>query len=280
MKIADLHMHTIYSDGIRHPNDLIDLAIDNNIDIISITDHDSIMGLKNISNKNENIKIVNGIELTSYYNNESIHILGYNIDINNKELNDKLDSIRTNKFYAIIASLVVLKDKYNIEFSSYDLANLFNNPGSISRVDIAKLCLKYNYVTTISEAFDKYLANIYDYININNIKIEPKEVINLIHKSGGFAVLAHPKIYKIDNIEDFIKELISYGLDGIEVYHSLHNKEDIKYYLKLANKYNLKISGGSDYHGESIKEKIPISYAKDNEFSIDKLTILESVDYE
>ena len=61
MKIADLHMHTIYSDGIRHPNDLIDLAIDNNIDIISITDHDSIMGLKNISNKNENIKIVNGI---------------------------------------------------------------------------------------------------------------------------------------------------------------------------------------------------------------------------
>lgn len=280
MKIADLHMHTIYSDGIRHPNDLIDLAIDNNIDIISITDHDSIMGLKNISNKNENIKIVNGIELTSYYNNESIHILGYNIDINNKELNNKLDSIRTNKFYAIIASLVVLKDKYNIEFSSYDLANLFNNPGSISRVDIAKLCLKYNYVTTISEAFDKYLANIYDYININNIKIEPKEVINLIHKSGGFAVLAHPKIYKIDNIEDFIKELISYGLDGIEVYHSLHNKEDIKYYLKLANKYNLKISGGSDYHGESIKEKIPISYAKDNEFSIDKLTILESVDYE
>lgn len=273
-------MHTIYSDGIRHPNDLIDLAIDNNIDIISITDHDSIMGLKNISNKNKNIKIVNGIELTSYYNNESIHILGYNIDINNKELNDKLDSIRTNKFYAIIASLAVLKDKYNIEFSSYDLANLFNNPGSISRVDIAKLCLKYNYVTTISEAFDKYLANIYDYININNIKIEPKEVINLIHKSGGFAILAHPKIYKIDNIEDFIKELIFYGLDGIEVYHSLHNKEDIKYYLKLANKYNLKISGGSDYHGESIKEKIPISYAKENEFSIDKLTILESVDYE
>lgn len=277
MKIADLHMHTIYSDGSKHPKDLIDLAIANKLDIISITDHDSVNALKIITKENKDIKVINGVELTSYYNNQSIHILGYNIDINNKELNEKLDEVRNNKFYIIINCLVVLKEKYNIEFSSYDIAKLFNNVGTIGRYNLALLCVEYKYADSISDAFNKYLANIYDYINVYDTNISCKEVIDLIHSSGGLAVLAHPKIYRVGDIEKFIKELASYGLDGIEVYHSLHTIEDRLYFLELANKYNLKVSAGSDYHGEDIKEKIPLSYALDNEYTINKLTILEGL---
>lgn len=272
----DLHMHTICSDGQYEINDLIEMAISNNLKIISITDHDSIEGLKKIK-KNKKIKIINGIELTSRLNKESIHILGYNIDINNSYLNEKLDMIRTNKFYTMMNCLNYLKEKYNIVFNSYDIAKFFNSKGTISRADLAKLCVKYGYASSIDKAFDKYLGDIYNYININEIQITPSEAIKLIHQANGIAILAHPKVIKTDNIEELIKKLKENGLDGIEVYHSLHNQDDVEKYLNIAKKYKLLTTGGSDFHGEN-KDDIKLDFSIKNKLTTDKITMLKKVD--
>lgn len=268
----DLHMHTIYSDGEYEPNELINLAIKNKINLISITDHDSIKAYNKINNNN--IKIIPGIELTSYYKNKSIHILGYNIDINNKKLNEYLDKFRTNKFYVIIKCLNYLKDKHNIEFSSYDIANLFNKKGNISRSDLAKLLLNYKLVNSINEAYDKYLIAAYNEINIEGIKTNPIDIIKLIHEANGIAVLAHPKELKYEDNDKIINYLIENNIDGIEAYHSLHNEKDIEKYLKIAKNNNLLITCGSDFHGPDIKEKIPITYAKDNNYTEEKTNII------
>ena len=272
---VDLHIHTIYSDGQYDVNDVIDMAIKNKLDIISISDHDSIEALKKIR-KNNKITIINGIEISARINKEAIHILGYNIDINNAYLNDKLDRIRTNKFYTMINCKNILKEKYNIVFSSYDIANFFSSKGTIGRVDLAKLCVKYGYATTIGEAFDKYLADIYNHISTKEYELSVAEVINIIHQAGGIAILAHPKVVKTNDIEKLIKRLKDEGLDGIEVYHSLHNEDDSNYYLNLANKYKLLVSGGSDFHGEN-KDDIKLDFSIKNNLVASKLNILEKL---
>lgn len=273
---VDLHIHTIYSDGQYETNDILKKAINNNLKIIAITDHDSIEGLKEVK-LNKNITIINGIELSSYIENIPIHILGYNIDINNKYLNDKLNMIRTNKFYIILNCLNILEEKYNIIFDSHDITKLFNSKGIISRIDLARLCVKYGYVKSINEAFDKYLSDIYEYINIEKMQKSPEKIIDLIHKANGLAVLAHPKEIKVNDIEKLIKRLKEYGLDGIEVYHFLHDKDDIIKYKKIANKYNLLTSGGSDFHGED-KKNIKLDFSIKNKLTNDKITILEKID--
>lgn len=273
MKIVDLHMHTHYSDGEYSPKELIKRAKENGVDIISITDHDSVMAYKEIDLDS----IIPGIEVTAFYENTSIHILGYNIDINNKKLNDSLDKVRTCKFYAILKCIDILDTVYKIKLSSYSITKLFNKKGSISRADIASLLVEEGYVDSISMAFNMYLKDIYEYVDMSLLRFSIKEVINLIHEAGGFAVLAHPVVIDVDNLDEFVKKLKELGLDGIEVYHSLHSKDNIEYYLELADKYNLYISGGSDYHGDDIKERIPLSFAKDNNIVDNNISLLDGI---
>lgn len=274
-KIVDLHIHTRYSDGYYMPKELISLVKEKGLDIIAITDHDSVEGLQTIT-QSDKIKVIKGIEMTTR-DEETIHILGYNIDINNKVLTEHLNKFRTSKFYTVIACLNVLKERYNISFSADDITELFNQPGSIGRVDLARLCVKYNYVNKVSEAFDKYLADIYNYIDVSEIQLNCEQAIDIIHQAGGIAVLAHPGVYKKTNTEALIKKLAQAGLDGIEAYHSLHDEDTSAYYLALAKKYNLLVSGGSDYHGDKIKDSIPINYACLHEMTQDKLTVLDKL---
>lgn len=269
-------MHTNYSDGEYNPNELIKLAKENNIKIMSITDHDSISAYKKIK-KIDGIDLIYGIELTSYYNNQAIHILGYDINIDNENLLNHINKYKTNKYYIIIKCLSILYDKYNIEISSDDITKLFNKKGTIGRSEIAKLLVKNKYVNSTIEAYDKYLANIYQYINIDKIKISPKEIIKIIHNANGVAILAHPKQIKIEEKEEFIKKLVKEGLDGIEVYHSIHSNEDINKYLKIAKENNLIITGGSDFHGPNTKEKIPISHAKLNNYTTSIINLLDYI---
>lgn len=279
-KIIDLHTHTKYSGGELSPYELVRLGVDKKIGVLAITDNDTIDGLKNL-NRNERIivdtgiKIINGIQLSAKLQSKELHILGYKIDINNKLLNKKLEEIKDNNINSVLTLLEQIKKDYDIKFNYEDLRKLFITNHNVSSLDMAKLCVKNNYAYSIEEAYNRYLNEAKKKTIQDRKKLQYEECIELINQSGGIPVLAHPKSLRLTNKEFLIvlKEMIKYGLKGIEVYHPSHSKEDIKYYLDIALKYNLLISGGSDFYGESIKPDVQLGNN-----NIKKLSLLDKFD--
>lgn len=285
--LIDLHTHTYYSDGEMSPNELLKYAAKNNVGTISITDHDTILGLKNIMYSYgygngcaaEYVKIIPGIELSAKVDKGRMHILGYGIDINNEELNIKLNALKNNNYNYIVLLLAQLNIDYGISFSSDDIRKLFNSHGNLGRPDIAKLCMKYGYACNVQEAFDKYLIEVFDSIKNFKQSLTYEECIKLILNSGGIPILAHPSSLKLnkEELKLLILEMIKVGLKGIEVYHSSHSKEEEKLYLNIAKEYNLYISGGSDFHGKGIKPNVEIGTGINRNLNIKKLSLVNKI---
>ena len=283
-KVIDMHTHTNYSDGDLSPQELIALAINKRVGTIAITDHDTIDGIKQI-NRNDSliidsgIKIINGIELSAKVSKGTMHILGYDIDLSNEFLNKKMSDLKDKSINSILTIMEQIKRDYEITFGYNDIRELINANHNLGRVDLAKLCIKYGYAKSVQDAFDKYLIEAHDKTRIFRKELEFNECIDLIINSGGIPVLAHPKSLKLNEKEFLIllKEMISCGLKGIEVYHSSHTKEEMKYFLEIANKYNLLVSGGSDYHGKTVKPNIELGSGKNNNIKIKSLSLLEKM---
>lgn len=278
-KYIDLHAHTNYSDGELSPDELIKLAINNNVGTLAITDHDTIEGVKNITYRPHNIEIINGIELSAKVNVGTMHILGYDIDIKNKDLNNKLVELKDNSINSVLSIIEQLKKDYNIFFTYEELKGLINANHNLGRPDIARLLIKKGYVKTVQEAFEKYLIDAYNKINDTKKGIPYSESIELILKSNGIPVLAHPKTLLLDDKDLLLllKDMISCGLIGIEAYHSTHTSEEVRKYIEIANELGLAISGGSDYHGIITKPDIELGYGKNNNLKIKQLSILDKI---
>ena len=283
-KLIDMHTHTNYSDGDLSPQELIKLAIDKGISTLAITDHNTIEGIKKVNKNNDTIvasgiKIINGIELSAKTDIGRMHILGYGIDLNNEALNKKLLEIKDNSINSFLSIMEQIKRDYGIRFSYEDIKTLVNANHNLGRPDLAKLCVKYGYASTVQEAFDKYLIEAHNKTRQTSKKLPYQECLELITKSGGIPILAHPKTLELSEKELLIllKEMISYGLKGIEVYHSSHSQEEMSYYLEIASKYDLLISGGSDFHGKTVKPDIELGTGKDNNIRIKKLSLLDKL---
>lgn len=281
-KYIDMHTHSIYSDGQLEVDELIKLAIKNNVGILSITDHDTLLGNKNISEyyrKSNDIMIINGIELSAKVDKGRMHILGYDYDINNYELNNKMDELKVNSIYAIMACINQLRIDYNIVFSEKEIKDIINRKGNIGRPLVARLLVKYGYADSVEDAFQKYLNPAYNKTRKTNKGINYEECIRLIKEANGISVLAHPNQLLLNDteLENTLKKLISCGLDGIEVYHSGHSKEEVEKYLYLADKYNLLISGGSDFHGVDVKPDIELGSGYKNNVKIKRLSLVDEI---
>ena len=283
-KIIDLHTHTNFSDGELSPDKLIREAIQNRIGTIAITDHDTIRGIQNLDKESQiildsGIQIIDGIELSAKSKKGSMHILGYDIDINNQELNNKMSLLRDNAFNATLSVMEQIKRDYNIVFKYEDIKNLINSQHNIGRPDLAKLCIKYGYASSVQDAFDKYLNEARNKTRSTAKGLPKEECIKLITASNGIPVLAHPKTLELSEKEllILIREMIEYGLKGIEVYHSSHTKEEIELYLSIAKKYNLLISGGSDYHGPLVKPNINIGTGENHNLNIKELSLVNYI---
>lgn len=283
-KIIDMHTHTNYSDGDLSPQELIRLAIDKRIGTLAITDHDTIEGIKKV-NRNENIivdsgiEIINGIELSAKTDKGRMHILGYGIDLKNKALNKKMIDLKDNSINSVLSIMEQIKRDYGIRFGYDDIKELVNANHNLGRPDLAKLCVKYGYATSSQDAFDKYLIDAHNKTRQTSKGLQYQECLELIKNSGGIPVLAHPKSLELSEKEFLIllKEMINCGLKGIEVYHSSHSKEEMNYYLEIANRYGLLISGGSDFHGKTVKPDIELGTGKDNNIKIKKLSLLDKL---
>ena len=283
-KLIDMHTHTSYSDGELSPIKLIEYAIKRKIGTLSITDHDTIEGVKTIDKTSpliveSKIKVVNGIELTAKVNKGRMHILGYDIDIDNEDLNKEMMILRDNSINSVLSVMEQIKKDYEIVFGYEGIKKLVNANHNLGRPDLAKLCIKYGYAASVQEAFDKYLIDAYNKTRHTNKGISYEECLDLITKSGGIPVLAHPKTLELTEKEFLIllKDMIKCGLRGIEVYHSSHTKENTEYYEKIAKEYDLLISGGSDYHGKSVKPDIELGRGKNNNLKIKELSLLDKI---
>ena len=282
-KLIDLHTHTNYSDGSLSPNELINLAIKKRVGTLAITDHDTLEGVKTIDRNDSlivdsGIKLINGIELSAKVTSGRMHILGYDINVNNERLNNKIKELKTNSVNSVLSIMEQIKRDYGIVFNYEDIKALINSNHNLGRPDLAKLCVKYGYAINIKEAFDKYLIDAYNKTRTANKGLTYEDCIGLILESGGTPVLAHPKSLDLSKTEFLIllKKMIDLGLKGIEVYHSSHTLDEMNYYLEIANKYNLLISGGSDYHGE-IKPDIELGTGKNNNLMIRKLSLVDYI---
>ena len=277
--LIDMHMHTIYSDGELSPDELVSKAIEKGIKTMAITDHDTTKGLRNLDKgKYKDIEIINGIELSIKVPKGQMHILGYDYDINDERINNRLEELRNNSYNQVVAIMGELV-KQGIKFKAEDIQGIFNCFGNIGRPNIARVMVKYGIVSSNQEAFDKYLIEAYEKIRGSGKGILYDEALSLINNSGGIAVLAHPKSLKMDEKEFLItlRELIDKGLRGIEVYHSTHSKEDIEYFERIAKEYNLLVSGGSDYHGPFVKPDIEVGTGRNNNLHIKQLSLVDEL---
>jgi len=241
--MIDLHTHTVASDGSMTPSELIKHAIENGIEAIAITDHDSIGGLI----ETDELEVVPGIELSVESDTET-HILGYYIDANHPKLLAALDGIlevRMQRNYEYSAKLKQLGFDVSVE----EAAALAPN-GVIARAHFAKVMAMKGYSKSVKDAFDDYLSNGKPaYSSLQYLTAE--QGVELIKAAGGVAYVAHLNLINMDDkpLRELIIKLMDYGLDGIEGYYTEYTPEHEYKYRKMAKDLGIKISGGTDFHG-------------------------------
>jgi predicted metal-dependent phosphoesterase TrpH len=279
-KIIDMHTHSCFSDGNLTPEELVSYASKHNIGIMSLTDHDTILGLQdldtNLKQDENNPIIIPGIELTAKVDHGRMHILGYGINIHDPKLNDKLLELHDNSINSVLAYAYQLEKDYGISFSKEDVDEIITSKRNIGRPDLAVLCVKYGYADSVDDAFNKYLRSVYKKIRGDNPGINFEECLSIIKKSGGISVIAHPHSLELNNLQllRLLRDMISCGLDGIEVYHPHHTDNQTQDYMELAENLNLLYSGGSDFHGSIAKPDVEIGTGINNNICIKKLTLL------
>ena len=248
--LVDFHMHSIYSDGVKSPEGLLRHAIDCNLSMMALTDHDEINGIKALRTAQDQldpektIKIINGCEFSADYKDKSIHILGYRFDETNKELRDFIEYFKS-KREERIDEIIRRCNNAGYFISKDELLKKFPKTQAYGRPHIGQLLIDGGYAKDINDVFKDILRKDSP-CYVPKVKIEVPYIIDIIHKAGGLAVMAHPKLVSSD---EYVVEMLAYDFDGMEVYHTKHNDDDVKRYKALATKHNLFITGGSDYHG-------------------------------
>ncbi len=242
----DLHLHSTCSDGHDTPEELVEAAIGAGYKTISITDHDTVNGvLRGLeAAKSKPIELIPGIELSSVDGSDDIHILGYYIDYEDIDFLKRIEFFkdkRKERAEEIVRNL----NQVGLDIQ-IDTVFRIAHGAPIGRPHIAEALLSEELIDTYGEAFLRYIGSDGP-AYVPKYEVKPAEAIELILKNGGIPVLAHPGIIDRDEL---IIELMEYGLIGIEAIHPFHVIEKQLYYEKLAKKYGLIITGGSDWHGE------------------------------
>ena len=281
--MIDLHVHTIYSDGEYTPIQILDMCKQRGVTVVGIADHNTMEGCRRaiIENPYEDLQVITALEFGAKYNvkGANLHMLGYNVDLDNKPLNDICNAIMQDNVMRLKSVVELIKKYYNFTFKEGDLEKIYTSIGNIGRPDIAKLCVEYGYASTVEETFDKYLLPIDDQIAKRKAELSDKDCIKYIKAAGGIPCLAHPIELKMDiqTLRNYIKTLVSFGLEAIEVYQSKHSKEYSEELLKIAQENNLLYSVGSDYHGPVITPDIELGYGKNNNLHKNQASILSKI---
>lgn len=247
---CDLHTHTIFSDGTSTPQELIDGAIAARLGAIALTDHNTVQGLPEFiaAAEGKNIDIVLGSEFSVNYGEKELHLLGLFIDPKHfPQITD------------LMASILVRKEKSNVDLVGalgrvgirldYDEIKASAYGVSVNRAHIASALMQDGYVSSITEAFEKYLSPKAGFYKEPR-SIDVWEMMDYLKSIGAVTVLAHPYL-KLDDpdLVTFLQRASKEGLDGMECLYSTNDEATTKRSLQLAEEYGILKSGGSDYHG-------------------------------
>jgi len=252
MSYIDLHCHSTASDGTLPPEAVVKLAKDCGLSAMSLTDHDTVAGLSTAASEAGRLGIdfVTGIEISAEYARPgTLHMLGYGIDPASPILQDltgKLLEARGDRNPKIVEKLnevgvAVTMDEWRAEAKG----------GVLGRPQLAAILVRKGYVSSNKQAFDKYLGE-GGLAYFDKERLTSRRAIEMVRKSGGVAVLAHPVQLRKENfaqLETTLKQLVDEGLGGLEVIHSEHDDLTVRELDRLADKFNLLKTGGSDFHG-------------------------------
>lgn len=255
---VDLHTHSSASDGLADAKELISIASSQGIKVIALTDHDTVDGIAKAQESafDKKIEFVPGVELTTIDDDIEIHILGYFINWENEILCEKLESLKEAR-YARAKKMVEKLRAMKIPIQFAEVKEVAGHK-LICRSHIARVLMNKGIISEIREAFTgDYISN-KGRAYVERMQLSPAEAIDLIRKAGGSPVIAHPGIVQYSKTieESLIHDLSKVGLIGIEVFYPEHTDHQVDYYSRIAEKYKLITTGGSDYHTDNGSSKM------------------------
>ena len=262
MKLIDLHTHSLHSDGAQTPTDVVKTAADAGLSAIALSDHDCIEGVQEAMDAGSRlgVEVIPAVELSAQSDTE-LHILGYFIDINNKRLQD------TMKYALQVRDERQEETCRKLREQGFDItmeearAEAHGNP-VLCRAHFAQIMVRKGYAESVKDAFNRYLS-VGCYAYSNRQALTGPEAVSVIREAGGIAVAAHLHLIKLpdDELREYLKSLIPYGLDGVEGYYTDYTPDMEVRYRAMAKELGLVISGGTDYHGAN-KPHIAIGKGK------------------
>jgi predicted metal-dependent phosphoesterase TrpH len=265
---VDLHLHSTASDGRFSPSELVAMALECNLLVIAITDHDTTAGLDEAleAARGTGLEVIPGVEISCDVPHEEVHLLGYYLDHHHSALQGKLRAMRDARLRRAKGMLA------NLEALGFPLpwemvAELAGD-GSVGRPHIAQAMLKMGHVASIDEAFDLYIGR-NGPAYVERYKISPLEAVSLIKEARGAPVLAHPL-----KVMHFLPSLVEGGLVGLEVYYNGYSAEEIQGLADLARKFDLIPTGGSDFHGSDVPDAVGMGGVRVPMESVERLRAL------
>jgi 3',5'-nucleoside bisphosphate phosphatase len=253
----DLHIHSTASDGTCSPSEILQIAADIGLRAVSITDHDTLAGSRAALNcpLPDHLNVISGVEVSTqapdgFMIGGSLHILGYGMDVNHGPLQRALDDLQ-NARDTRIPRIIERLNRAGIPIGMQQVLELVGD-GSPGRPHIARAMIEMGVVSDVDQAFDRFLSKGRPGY-VDKYRIDCRLALELIRQAGGIPVLAHPYLIpgaKDRDLDDLVKRLCDLGLMGIEVYYPEHPPQAVSYYRELADRFDLVLTGGSDFHGE------------------------------
>ncbi len=254
MRFLDLHTHTMASDGALSPTQLVRYAAAQRVAVLAITDHDTVSGVEEAlaAGEKSGVRVIPGVELSATYPRE-LHIVGLYVDIQHQEfaaVMEELRAYRAERNYKMIEAL----QTQGLKITPEDV--LKYKPGygmdTIGRVHMARALVEKGYCSDLKSAFETYVSGDSP-AYVKRQLLDAASCIELIHKAGGYAFLAHgvhsePDMNKLFELLDTLREC---GLDGVECYHSDHSMLVTEQLMEYCDKHKMLVSGGSDFHGKN-----------------------------
>lgn len=248
--LIDLHTHTVYSDGTETPADLVQLASEVGLNILGITDHDSVRGLAEATTAAQatGLTLVPGVELSSSIEGHELHLLGYFVDVTNQPFLAQLAELASRREQRAQRMVERLNDA-GIDVT-FEQVRAHAGTGSIGRPHIAGALIERGDVKTVSEAFDRFLGKGRAGF-VPRATFPPEDAVRLVLDAGGVPVLAHP--LTTGDPEGVARRLIPFGLRGFEVYYSEYNRGTQDELRAMCDRLSLIPTGGSDFHGPKFR---------------------------
>jgi 3',5'-nucleoside bisphosphate phosphatase len=247
---ADLHTHSTASDGLLAPARLIQQASERGLSVLALTDHDTTMGLDEAlaAGRRHGVRVIAGIELSTDVEHGQMHMLGYGIDRHEAGLLSTLEALRASRR----ARAQQIVDRLRALGIDVDPAAVrpTSSGEAVGRPHVARAMVAAGHVTSVREAFDRYIGEGRP-AYVASRRLSPPDAARLIAKAGGIPVLAHP--FTFPRFREEIPPLIDAGLQGIEVYYGEYTGLQIQELEDIADRYQLLKTGGSDYHGEGVR---------------------------